>query len=257
MRTPPFWTLPLVLLLACAGGRSQDLPADPPGVAVVELFGSEGCSSCPPADELLAEWAERADREQLPVFVLSYHVPYWDRLGWPDRFARLSWEQRQRAYSARLGDRVYTPQAVVNGRYSFTGSRQAELSEHVAEELERPVAFTLAGTAKSTAIGLQVEVQVNEVRKQAWPEGAVLQVALVEDGLSSRVTAGENRGRELHHVAVVRELRTVPLRPGELMYTVVLPLEAVDDPSRMRVVAFVQEAADGPVLGAAALPVTP
>ncbi|HOP44804.1 MAG TPA: DUF1223 domain-containing protein, partial [Flavobacteriales bacterium] len=60
MRTPPFWTLPLVLLLACAGGRSQDLPADPHGVAVVELFGSEGCSSCPPADELLAEWAERA-----------------------------------------------------------------------------------------------------------------------------------------------------------------------------------------------------
>ena len=98
----------------------------------------------------------------------------------------------------------------MNGRHSFTGSRQAELSEHVAEELERPVAFTLAGTAKSTAIGLQVEVQVNEVRKQAWPEGAVLQVALVEDGLSSRVTAGENRGRELHHVAVVRELRTVP-----------------------------------------------
>jgi hypothetical protein len=229
-----------VVLLACAGVAvgagalalgtvarrspgSSPLPearADEParrspagnGVAVVELFTSEGCSSCPPADAVLAELA--GDPR---VFALSFHVDYWDELGWPDRFASPEATSRQRVYAAAFGARgLYTPQLVVGGTDGFTGSDRARASTDVAAALAHPplVALKLHPRGGSGA-RLLVDYEAPEV-----PQAATIVVAVVERAAITFVRAGENAGRTLHHVGVVRSFAsqaaastgTVPVR---------------------------------------------
>src|SRR5579872_1033847 len=111
-----------------AEARADELPTSPGGIAVVELFTSEGCSSCPPADLALAD----LERQSRAVYALEFHVDYWDRLGWPDRFSSPDWTRRQREYAEAFGARgLYTPQMIVGGTDAFTGSDRARAQADV------------------------------------------------------------------------------------------------------------------------------
>ncbi|MCA9557144.1 MAG: DUF1223 domain-containing protein, partial [Myxococcales bacterium] len=155
----------VILILALAGAgvaafalRSESRPTPPtgdataPGFAVVELFTSEGCSSCPPADANLARLLKAAgDR---PVLGLSWHVDYWDRLGWKDPFSSDAATARQNAYAKAWGTRrLYTPQMVVNGRDEFVGSSEAQADAAVAAALKGPATVALSARAKAAGEG--------------------------------------------------------------------------------------------------------
>ncbi len=250
-----------LLALACAptDESPDDLPAParpaastaaPPGVAVVELFTSEGCSSCPPADAVLGEFAREAEASGRRVVALAFHVDYWDRLGWRDPFGQAAHTARQWAY-ARAADatRVYTPQMLVNGTAAFVGSRRAEARRHVAEALDRPspAAVALEATGEGNgALGVRYTVA-------GAPAGAVLHLALVQREASQAVRRGENRGRTLQHAHVVRGFRTVPAATGATM--LVLPDGVA--PRDVLVAAYVQQGDVGMVLGAALEAVSP
>jgi hypothetical protein len=177
------------------------------GPVVVELFTSEGCSSCPPADEVLREFAAAGTVNGVPIVALSEHVDYWDRLGWKDRFSSAAFTDRQQRYSRLLAAEVYTPQMVVDGGQEFVGS---DRSRAVAAIVKAAAAPRARVTADATAAADGVHVQVDVARGLASaPLDADVLVALTEGGLTSNVTAGENRGRRLVHAAVVRRLDVI------------------------------------------------
>lgn len=229
---------------------AETLAEDPPspeaaGVAVVELFTSEGCSSCPPADAVLRALAARADSTGEALLPLSFHVDYWDRLGWADPYAQPAFTARQRAYAASGAfedGRVFTPAMVVGGEGGFVGSRQATAEARVSAALMQtpPASVRLAPTVEGRTV--EVSYAVAEA-----PTGAVLHLALVEDDTAQQVTRGENRGRRLTHARVVRAFATVPAGEGR----VTLRLPDGLDVQGARVVGYVQPAEVGPVLGAA------
>lgn len=177
----------------------------PPAV-LVELFTSEGCSSCPPADRLLSELSEASERAGIPVVPLSLHVDYWDSLGWRDPFSSAEFTARQKRYASRLHQRsIYTPQMVVDGTDVFVGSdrRSAEEAIRNASAKSR-LRIGIRGTVKvrnELAIDIRLDGSGLEERAKAS-----LLLAVTEDGLSSQVTRGENAGHRLSHTAVVRAL---------------------------------------------------
>jgi hypothetical protein len=162
------------------------------GPLVIELFTSQGCSSCPPADRLLSKLAA-GDAHLAP---LSFHVDYWNDLGWVDPFSAASWTDRQRAYSTALGDnRVYTPELVVAGAKGMVGSSAQAVTEAIAAA---PRPDLLAVTAKWSDGQLEVTTKAADV----W-------VAVWEDGTQTKVTRGENAGETLGSDRVVRRLERV------------------------------------------------
>ncbi|GAB5534536.1 MAG: DUF1223 domain-containing protein [Rubricoccaceae bacterium] len=212
-----------------------DMPTTSP--VVLELFTSEGCSSCPPADALLAELhAAHGDH----LIALAYHVDYWDRLGWADPYGDPAYSQRQRAYARAGNGRVYTPQMIVGGTNEFVGSNRAQAHAAIGEANELMVDVSL--TAQALGTDAAIEVFIAEA-----PEASVLHLALVQKATSTDVRRGENRGRRLEHVRVVRQLVTGPAMSGS--HTLRLPdgLRAGD----VQVVALVQDGPVGPMLGAA------
>lgn len=180
---------------------------DMKGFAVLELFTSEGCSSCPPADRLLRDLIEDAEEKDLHVYALSFHVDYWNRLGWKDPYSSADYSSRQRNYARSLNSNVYTPQLVVNGQKEFVGSNRAKAAMAVREALNRP--------SKGLDIEFDVKILGNSFsysyKSQDKWEDAQLNVALVESGLSQDVSRGENRGRVLRHDNVVREFESMEL----------------------------------------------
>jgi hypothetical protein len=220
-------------------------------VAVVELFTSEGCSSCPPADELLRELATRQRDGDGRVLTLSFHVDYWNELGWPDPFSDPEYTARQRAYARALGGSgMYTPQMIVGGRDGFVGSDR--------ERARRSIDQALSGAA-SARVSLTLAEGGGAVRARyavaGAPGGAVLQVAVVQAGVVSRVPRGENAGRTLRHENVVRAFRSVPL-DGAPSGEATLPLPAGARPGELSVVAYVQRPTLE-ILGAAQAPIAP
>lgn len=218
------------------------------GFALVELFTSEGCSSCPPADAVASRIARDAAESGEPVFVLVFHVDYWDRLGWPDRFASAAFTERQRAYaSAWKARQVYTPQMVVNGEAEFVGSDSARAEKEIESALERPATVPVE-IEEARAVGdgvLSVRARV-----VGAPDRGVVWVAVTEDGLSSEVKRGENAGRRLAHAAVVRGLvSALPGSEGRVESRVSVPADL--NLERARVVVFVQDGESLRVLAAA------
>lgn len=216
------------------------------GVAVVELFTSEGCSSCPPADDVLASLTESSDRR---IYPLAFHVDYWDDLGWPDRFASHANAARQQAYSRALGVRgVYTPQMVVGGTEEFIGSDRGRLDAALERALNVPAKLRL--TIRSRSMGpdsAAVDYAVSEA-----PVGAVLNVAVVEHRATTEVRGGENAGRTLRHANVVRGFVSQPLVAKAGSVVVHFPASLSRD--RAELTGFVQRetlVAGIPVLGAA------
>jgi hypothetical protein len=228
----------------------------PHTVALIELYTSEGCNSCPPADTWLSNLPGRGlttDR----LIPLALHVDYWDNLGWPDRFAQALFTQRQRAIAARHRTRtVYTPQVVLQG----TDFRDWRGLEQQVQRLNATTAradLRVQVTERSPAgLDLHAEAVVPQERERSH---AQLHVALYENNLRSNVTAGENRGRTLQHDFVVRQwLGPVDLDPqGRAQFQHPLRLEREWKRPDLGVVMFVQNFHSGEVLQALALPLAP
>ncbi|GAB5524865.1 MAG: hypothetical protein Roseis2KO_27370 [Roseivirga sp.] len=171
------------------------------GAVVIELFTSQGCSSCPAADRLLSEFIDQSANRELPVYGLSFHVDYWNHLGWKDPFSAREFTERQYRYADKFGNRgVYTPQMVVNGKKEFVGSSKREASSAIRTALAASPTVALKATeiAKSKNM-IKLSYELN-----GTADGTIINIALVERGISTDVTRGENRGRKLSHDNVVR-----------------------------------------------------
>jgi hypothetical protein len=236
-----------LLLGSCA--RAEAEPASPgkaPGFAVVELFTSEGCSSCPPADAVLAELGREAARTMQPVHALSFHVDYWNRLGWRDPWSADWASARQRAYARSLSSRgVYTPQMIVNGRAEFIGSRREQARTSVASALARGAQRSLSLATKLEDGRLRADVRLDG----APQPNSLLQLAIVQRETTSDVTTGENEGRHLVHSNVVRAFSTTKLE--HTLASVALPWPAGLPRDQAAVVAYVQDSESLAILAAA------
>ena len=220
-------------------------------VAVIELYTSEGCSSCPPADRWLSSLQARgfnADR----VVPLAFHVDYWDYLGWRDRFAQAGFSARQRAQAARSGTRfVYTPQLLLSGadyRLALLGSA---FPERLARINSRAPAAELRLAQRAGATGVSIEL-AGRVFEQSAQKFSETYVALIENDLGSEVRAGENNGKMLLHDFVVREMKG-PLRAdgsGRLRWSGTFVLHRDWKRRDLGIAAFSQDVRDGDVLQA-------
>lgn len=207
---------------------------------LVELFTSEGCSSCPPADALLAQ-IERARG----AIVLAHHVDYWDGLGWRDPFSSSAATARQRAYATAIGGGTYTPEAVIDGRVQLVANRRASLEEAI-EAAAKKTHASVAGEIADGAMAVRVGALPADAA-----DDAELVIATVKPSARVVVTAGENAGRTLDHVAIARSVFTAAVVPrAGGAWKVVVEKDVT------RAVAFVQEKKSRRVLGAARL-VTP
>lgn len=232
--------------------------ADPvvnPGSCVpilLELFTSEGCSSCPPADRLLEELDRIQPVSGLELIVLSEHVDYWNQLGWKDPFSSSLYSTRQGNYANRFHlDGPYTPQLVVDGRFQLVGSDRREAASAIdrsKQDPKVPIMITKVVRAENQ-ISASVEVPPSGLRKRM----ALLSVVLADERAQSSVARGENAGRNLAHVSVARVLKQsgpLNLRDGSTKQ-VVLPVPAGAGEEDLRVVVFLQDPGSGRVLGAA------
>ena len=205
---------------------------------VVELYTSQGCSSCPPADAFLGELAARDD-----VIALSLHVDYWDYIGWQDTFASKTTTMRQRAYGRALKSRyIYTPEMIIDGRVDVVGSRRQEVDSLISEAATRPKPVTLRF---EKANGGQVVVPAG----RAPAGGASVWLAVYDERHDVEVGRGENGGRKLSYHHVVRELERIGSWHGEEL---VIPLDLADAAARGRAgcAVIIQQDRVGPVLGA-------
>ena len=227
-----------------------------PRVTVVaELFTSEGCSSCPSADDLLKALIETQPVEGVEVLGLSSHVDYWDRLGWRDPFSSPFFSARQSTYGADVfrSDGNYTPQLVVDGSLEAIGSDKGAVRKILLEAAKRPKATVTVTVAGETDRMAQVDVRIDVPEALAGHGAADIVVAVAEDGLVTHVKRGENNGRTLSHAGVVRSLTTVGrIEAGARTATAHASLTLAPDwkPGSLRFVAFVQDMASHRIFGA-------
>ena len=213
---------------------------------VVELFTSEGCSSCPSADQLLAEIERTQPVANAQVLVLSEHVDYWNRLGWRDPFSTHGFSERQSAYAEQFkNDGVYTPQMVVDGHAEFVGSNSARARKAIADAGANPKAQV------SITSGEKLTVNVEQVPGNV--EADVL-LAVTEANLRSEVRSGENSGRSLNHTGVVRRLTVLGQTHGGSFSAQASPQIAADwKRGNLQAVVFVQNRKTKQILGAASV----
>lgn len=241
--------LPFISLLVCmlvSFGfsnpikKKMDSHISGKGFAVVELFTSEGCSSCPPADDAVAQLSKAYSSN---VFVLGFHVDYWNYLGWKDEFSSADYSARQQDYAAILQlSSIYTPQVIVNGKTEFTGSDKTKLHATVEQELNNSNNAPIKLGAKASGPkNILVEYSANADSK------GVLRIALVQLQTNSAVKRGENKGKLLHHVDVVRNFKTVAANAGSISIALPEGLTASD----CKIIAFVQNKVDMHITGAA------
>ena len=190
---------------------------------LIELFTSEGCSSCPPADRLLAELDPK-------VIVLGEHVDYWDHQGWRDRFSSHANTLRQEAYARHFGiEGPYTPQMVIDGATEFNGGDKRRALDEIAHERGRA-----QGEIRLARVAAGLEVSVAGV-----PHSADVMVALAQESAASDIAGGENKGRNLRHVAVLRSLRKIGTAKKGSAFRQTVPLPA--DTAGQRIIVFTQE----------------
>ncbi|QNK64978.1 DUF1223 domain-containing protein [Pedobacter sp. PAMC26386] len=214
------------------------------GFALIELFTSEGCSSCPPADELLAK-INRELRDQ-PVYILAFHVDYWNRLGWKDVYSSADYSKRQNQYARWLNLRsVYTPQVVINGQKEFVGSEETTLRNAIKSSLRKPsFAKLVLSEIKRDQRQISLHYQTEGTDQQTS-----LFLAVVQLNAQSKVKSGENSGHTLSHVQIVRQFKQIPLKGGSTgIASIELPKDL--DPEKSELVAFLQNDTDGKIIAA-------
>ena len=244
----------LALVLAVLALPHGSSPAETKVPVLVELFTSEGCSSCPAADAMLLRLLRTQPFDGVELIALGEHVDYWDSGGWRDRFSSRQFTLRQEGYSGRIGGgRIYTPQAVVGGRIDVLGSDEAGLRKALAKTRSGTSGTIVLRWGASDADGIALRVEVSSLPTH---DGSDIWIALAEDGLVSRVTGGENAGRTLEHAAVVRTLARIGETAGASFSAGQrLVLDSAWKRPALRAVAFVQERSTGRVLAARTLTV--
>lgn len=221
-------------------------------VALIELYTSEGCDSCPPADR----WLSGIELPATSVIALALHVDYWDRLGWKDRFATAGFTARQYEQMRRQGSEfVYTPQVLVQGRAFRQWGVRGEPAGPVAAINANPAHASIGLTAEVRGDSARVDADVSVAQARDRARARIV-VVLVQDRLVSTVTAGENAGKRLTHDHVVRQWHASPGldTAGELHERITFALPADGGP--LSVVAFAEDAATGDILQALALPLS-
>jgi hypothetical protein len=217
-----------------------------PSPVLVELFSSEGCSSCPSAEVLLRERAI----EDPGLLVLEFHVDYWNGLGWKDGFSSPAFTDRQSHYAAVRGTgQVFTPEAIVDGRTSIVGSDASALAAAVARARRSPPAIlTLRVEGDAPAQGLAPPETRLEIGGEGVPAGR-LWVAVTESGLQTMPARGENRGRRLLHAPVVRRFEEQgPVSASALHAKIAIPRDPAWERGAIRIVAAVQDPENGRIL---------
>lgn len=208
--------------------------------AVVELFTSQGCVSCPPADALLTSLAEQDD-----VVALAYHVDYWDYVGWDDTFANPAYSDRQRDYAKSWGSsRIYTPQMVVNGAKGVAGSRRNEVHQAI-DSVNLPLAVDIAHVGKMLKVAIPADNSQNE---------AVVWMVTYLDRAEVAIEKGDNAGKSMVYTQVVTGRQVLGMWEGATGVNLKLPLAEVLANGSTGIAVIVQQERDGlpgPILGAA------
>lgn len=216
----------LFLLTIAASAQNKPL-------VIVELFTSEGCSSCPPADRLLSKIVNESNQEA-EIVGLSFHVDYWDYIGWKDPYASSDYTIRQRAYARRFfNNTIYTPQMVVNGKHEFVGSSKGQWQKAFNKEKGKILTKLVIDEIMVEDGFLEVSVTGGEADK------ALLNVAVVEKGLSQDVIRGENKGRKLVHDNVVRSFDSRQFDGSKNIFKLAIPEDL--DLSKASVIAYSQD----------------
>jgi hypothetical protein len=206
----------VALATTSCNAEKKDDSGNGKGFAVLELFTSEGCSSCPPADALLSRIQKETGGK--PVYILAYHVDYWNRLGWKDVFSNPLFTERQHQYSTQLSAQVYTPQLIINGRSEYVGSDASAVNNAMQKALHdsATVDFEINGRLQPGKTSLDYKISGNSGHNQ-------LLLAVVQKEASSDVLAGENGGHRLSHIQIVRDLQKFELRKRKGSVQVNLP----------------------------------
>lgn len=242
-----------------ASRRNEAVRSGPPKAAsgtpvLVELFTSEGCSSCPPADELLQKLTVEQSVSGAHIIALGQHVDYWNNLGWKDPYSSHDFSERQNVYAAAIRSAsVYTPQMVVDGKTEFVGSDAGRARSAIAEAARqpKPAQITLSGDARNGMVQVAALPAGTLNQLLSAGETADVYLAVAEDGLSTQVERGENGGRRLAHAAVARQLTKIgSLKPGE-PFSASVPLRLSPDVKRNHssLIAFVQARKSRRILG--------
>lgn len=249
----------LFLAVVLAGwmfGSQPDTPrGNTPSPVLVELFTSEGCSSCPPADALLQQLDRTQPVPGAHLIVLSEHVDYWNHLGWADPYSSRFFSDRQSTYSDRFGlSSVYTPQMVVDGTTQFVGNDSRSANQAVTKALaQRKVSVRITGISVDASKILRAHIDTDALPEALKADKADLYLVVALNHAESQVVRGENDGRRLSHVDVVESLTKIGrMQPGEAFsQDVQVKLPSKADPANLRVIAFIQQAGQRRVLGAA------
>ncbi|KQC00727.1 thioredoxin family protein [Pedobacter sp. Hv1] len=210
------------------------------GFAIVELFTSEGCSSCPPADEVLARLAKSGQKN---LYLLAFHVDYWNKLGWIDQFSNAAYSARQREYASMSGaDGLYTPQAIINGKLHLIGSDEEKMLNGIAQ----------LGKQSSTN---QVKIMAKENENhtvdidytiEKSSKSLVLNIAVVQNSAKDEIKAGENKGLQLKHVNIVRNFKTVAANNGHVNLNLPNDLKT----NNYAIIVYIQDKASMEITGA-------
>jgi hypothetical protein len=239
---------------AATTSEQASAAASSPAV-LVELFTSEGCSTCPPADRLLADLDQKQPIAGVQVIALSEHVDYWNHLGWRDPFSSVVFSQRQDDYARALALKdVYTPQMIVDGQTAFVGSKADIAREAIASAARAPKADVSLTVKVATPKAVRLAVRIATLPPDASRDSVDVMLAITENGLSSSVARGENAGRKLAHAAVTRKLiRIGTIKGDSFSAEPSVDLDSAWKRQNLKAIAFVQGRASRRVLGAAAI----
>jgi hypothetical protein len=227
---------------------------------VIELFTSEGCSTCPPADSLLQNLHSSQPVDGANIIALEEHVDYWNQEGWTDPYSSSEWTLRQQEYVARFKDKEpYTPQMIVDGQTQFLGD-EAQAKQLIQQAATQPKTEIVLAAENFSADGAQLKLHVGKLTGNTEQDSAEVWVAVVECELQSNVGAGENAGKTLRHAPVLRSLRKMGVASlkGDSAFETSTRVKFKTDwkTKNLRVVAFVQEKKSMRILGAASIGVS-
>jgi hypothetical protein len=255
--------VPLVVFLTLAyshpPARSVENTGSGRRVVIVELFTSEGCSSCPPADTLLKKLSEQPSFPDTEIIAMEEHVDYWDHLGWKDPFSSSEFTERQNEYARTLGNGgVYTPQMIVDGNVELVGSRSKEALEVIQKAASQPRAeIQIVPAAAPTADKAAYEIKITNLGALSQAGDAEFWIAVTEKGLHNDVTAGENSGERLQHAAIVRSIQKVDSIRGsdDHVTHAIIKLHNSWQRENLAVVAFAVEKKSHRIIGANSAPI--
>jgi hypothetical protein len=230
---------------------------------IVELFTSEGCSSCPPADTLLASLEARQPFPKTQIIALEEHVDYWNSGGWMDPFSSREWTMRQQDYAGSLKNQnPYTPQMIVDGQTEFVGNREDSAAQAIEKAAAQPKAHVSLSLAPSGKAGVeQAVVSVDQLTENKRGDKTEVLLAVTESGLHSAVSAGENAGSDLHHASIVRSFRKIGSidlkKQTSFAGTTPVHLDSSWKRQNLHIVVFVQDQKSRQILGSAAARIEP